>query len=129
MKSMNPTQVGLPRIQQQWAQTVHETVNGGIDQGVPTGKDSTGNYSTFNKGNSDGQLIRIGASGTTDNPYAWSTSGVGININHTLGRQPIGAHLVSSNKDLRIWIPSTPTDTTIVIAPSDATSYATVYVF
>jgi hypothetical protein len=130
-KSVDPRDMalGLPRLQQQWAESVHSLINGGIDKGIPQSKDSTGNYNTFLPGNENGVLIRVGASGSTDNKYVWTSSSTPIVINHGLLRQPVGAHLVSSNKSLNIWITSSPTVDSISIAPSDATAYATIYIF
>lgn len=130
MKTQNPVNIlGVPKQLLQWAQTLHLTLNGGITHGTPTSKDSTGNYNKFEKDNMDGVLIRIGASGTVDNENAWTTTGVGIAVNHGLLRQPVGCHLVSSDKALSIWQPVLADINTITLAPSDATAYATVYVF
>jgi hypothetical protein len=131
MKTFDPSVLAatVERLHLQWVQSIHKTVNGNLDMGVPQTKDSTGNYNTFIKGNNSGVLIRIGAHLSTDNTYAWAGVGVGIPINHGLRRQPIGCHLVSSNKDLRIWQPSLATVDTITLAPSDNTSYATIYIF
>jgi hypothetical protein len=129
--TVNPRDMalGLPRLQQQWAESVHSALNGGLDHGIPQNKDSTGNYNTFAQGNLNGVLIRVGASGSTDNKYSWTTSGTGVAINHGLKRQPVGAYLVASNKLLVIWETVTPDQNNITIAPSDATAYATIFIF
>lgn len=131
MQTQNPSDrsLTLTAAQLKWAQTLHQTVNGGIEPGIPQSKDTSGNWSTFEKANTSGVLIRVSPRGTSDNTYSWAAVGAPITINHGLQRQPIGAHLVSSDKDLRIWIPATPTKDTIQIAPSDNTSYATIYIF
>jgi len=131
MKTQDPADrsLALAPPQLKWAQTVHKVINGNIEPGIPQTKDSSGNWNTFQRANTSGVLIRVGANGTTDNKYSWAGVGAAIDINHGLQRQPIGAHLVSSNKDLRIWIPATPTSDIIQIAPSDNTSYATIYIF
>jgi hypothetical protein len=130
-RSVNPVNmaIGLPRQQLQWAQSLDTTLNGDVDMGTATAKDSTGQYSEFNRGNGSGVLIRVGPSGGTDTKYVWTTTGSGIAINHGLGRQPIGAHLVSSSKQLTIWQPQVGDENNINIAPSDATAYATLYIF
>lgn len=131
MNTQNPSDksLELTPAQRKWAQTLHKAINGGLDMGIPQTKDSSGNYNTFLPGNNDGVLIRISPNGSTDNKYAWGATSTGIAINHTLLRQPVGAHLVSSNKDLRIWQTATPTVNTITIAPSDNSAYATIYIF
>ena len=132
MKSVNPQGLiqGLPTAQMQWAKSLHETVNGGISPGQPQGKDSTGQYNQFSGDNMSGTLIRVGASGSGNGPENnWGSTGTGLPINHKLGRQPIGTHLVSSDKALTIWQTTTPNENTITIAPSDATANATIYVF
>src|ERR1700760_346497 len=101
MKTQNPVNiVGLPNQMQQWAQSLHAALNGGIDMGTPNSKDSTGVYNKFVKSNGSGVLIRIGASGTTDNDYAWTTSNTPVVINHGLLRQPIGYHVVDMDKNV-----------------------------
>jgi len=131
-QSLNPVDfaMGMPRALLQWAQSLHKTVNGQIEMGLPIGKDATGNYSQFSPSNTSGTLIRIGASGgASGNSNNWSTSSTGIVINHGLLKQPIGCHLVSSDKQLVIWQTQTPNSQNIYLAPSDATANATVYVF
>jgi len=130
-KTLNPVDfaLGMPAALLRWAQSVHDTVNNKLDFGTPLTQDSTGNFNTFAPGNNNGVLIRIGASGGSGNKYNWTTSTAPVAILHGLGRQPIGAHLVSSDKALTIWLPTTPTTTTLSIAPSDATANATIYVF
>ena len=133
-QSINPVDMamGLPRQQLQWAQSIHQTVNGSLDMGnvLPGGLDTTGTPANFNKGNGSGVLIRIGASGTTNGPkYNWTTSGTGISINHTLQRQPIGFHVVDSDKPLTVHRTVVSDSTQITLAPSDATANATVYIF
>lgn len=136
-KTFNPgtLQQGLPRDQYQWAQSLDETINGQLDLGrVDTGAqgaiDSTGTPAAFTKGNGSGVLIRIGASGSGNGPSNnWTSSSTGIPIQHGLGRQPIGFHLVDSDKPLQIYRTATANAQTITLAPSDATANATVYIF
>jgi len=112
----------------QWVQSAQQTLTGGVDMGTPSSKDSTGQYNKFDKGNGSGNLIRIGATGSTGNDYTWPSAGPLV-INHKLLRQPIGCHIVSSDKDLRVWQPSAPDKDSITLTPSDHTANATVYVF
>ncbi len=136
-KTQNPSDMslGLPASQLRWAQSLHKAVNGGLDMGQPTSKDSSGNYNAFQNPNMNGVLVRISPSGGIDNPNAWSTSNTAIKINHGLvdsngsPRQPVGVHLVNSNKALSIYQPTTPDETYAYVAPSDATSYATLWIF
>jgi hypothetical protein len=130
MRTQNPVNiVGLPNQMQQWAQSLHVALNGGLDLGTATSKDSTGVYNKFQKSNGSGVLIRIGASGTTDNDFAWTASNTGVAINHGLLRQPIGYHVVDMDKNVTVYRTATPDANQITLAPSDATANVTVYVF
>ena len=143
MKSVNPTSMamGLPRQQLQWAQSVHQTLNGGVDLGVPQTKNSSGFYNTFDKGNSDGVLICIGASGGTEQ-YNWVTAGTPVVINHGLvdsqrnPRQPVGFKVVDSRWNGTGPSPTVyqsptvpPTTTTISLLTTNAAAGNTVYIF
>lgn len=136
-KTLNPVDFAreLPTATMRWAQSLHKIVNGGVDMGVPTQKDNTGNYNTFTQGNTSGVLIRIGAHGSSGNAITWGVVATAIPIQHGLvdsknqPRQPVGVHLVNSDKDLRVWMPTAPNTVDIFLAPSDATANATVYVF
>jgi len=118
----------LDMLHRQWVQSAQQTLTGGVDMGTPNSKDATGQYNKFDKGNGSGNLIRIGATGSTDNDYAWPASGPLV-INHKLLRQPIGAHVVSSDNHLTIFQPTAPDKNSITIHPSDNTVNATIYVF
>jgi hypothetical protein len=135
-RSVNPVDMaqGLPRQQLQWAQSVDSVVNGSIDMGtiVPgSGSiDATGTPANFQRGNGSGILIRVGASGSNNGPkYNWTTSGTGVVINHQLQRQPIGFHVVDSDKPLTVHRTVVSDTNQITLAPSDATANATVYIF
>ncbi len=137
MRTLNPADwaIGMPGQVYKWAQNLHLAINGSLDQGVPQSQDSSGNFNTFLNGNSNGVLIRVSPSGGTDNKYAWTTSNTQISINHGLvdtsgkPRQPIGVRLESSDKALQIYQPTAPTTSEVFVAPSDATAYATLYIF
>ena len=136
-KTLNPVDfaLGLPAAQMRWAQSMHQVINGGISFGNPTGKDSTGNYSEFSQDNTNGVLIRVGASGSTGTKYKWTTSNTPIAINHGLvdlagnPRQPIGVHVVNKNKTVDVYMPTTPSTTVAEVAPTDATASVTLYFF
>lgn len=130
-KSVNPNDfaLGMPTQQLKWAQSTHQVLNGQIDQGTPTSKDSTGNWNAFANPNINGVLIRIGASGTADNKYAWTTSNTPIMINHGLQRQPIGVRLENNDKDVRIFQPTVADETNVYVAPTDATANCTLFIF
>ena len=129
-QSVNP--VGPTQLQ--WSQSVHKTLNGGVDMGVPIGKDSNGVYNQFNTGNSTGVLIRIGAAASSE-PYKWTVANVGVSLNHALvdqngtPRQPIGFKIVDKDKAMDVYRVGTPTTTNIILAPTDPTANVTVYVF
>jgi hypothetical protein len=137
MKTLDPSNfaLGLPSGQLKWAQSQHGAVNGQLDLGVPQSKDSSGNFNTFKDGNSNGILIRVSPNGGIDNENSWGAINTAIPINHGLldqnrnPRQPVGVHLVSSDKALSIWQPTTPDTKNVYVAPSDPTAYATLYVF
>ena len=140
MKSLNPQTFAqqVSREQLQWAQSTNKVLNGQVDMGTPTGKDTTsgaginaGVYTQFDRGNSSGTLIRIGANGSsgTGASYTWGAVNTGIQINHGLKRQPIGFHVVDADKDVRVYRTAAPDATQITLAPTDNTASVTVYVF
>ena len=137
MKTLNPNDfaMGFPASLLRWAQSIYNSINGQIDFGVPNGKDSSGNYNFWDNPNCSGVLVRVSPFGNTDNKYIWVATNTAIPINHGLvdqnrkPRQPIGVILVNSNKDLRIYQPTTPDTTNVYVAPTDNTSYATLYIF
>jgi hypothetical protein len=127
-KDPNAFAHALSEQHRQCLQSVHQVLTGNIDMGTPTSKDSTGQYNEFQKGNGSGILIRVGAHGSTGNNYTWPASGHLV-INHGLLRQPIGCHLVSSDKQFAHWQPTAPDENSITLAPSDPTANVTLYVF
>lgn len=134
----NPTSFvsQLTSQHRQWVQGVHKALAGGINLGVGVGTNplsggiNDGVYTKFEKGNSSGTLVRISAAGVsgTGASYEWPSSG-SLVINHTLGRQPVGFHLVDSDKDVRIFRTSPPTSTTLNLQPTDRTASVTLYIF
>ena len=131
-RSTNPVDaaIGLPRQQLQLAQSVNKVLNGNIDFGSTISLDSTGTPASFNSGNMKSVLIRVGASGSNNGPvYNWSTSGTGVVINHGLFKQPIGFHVVDSDKPLTVHRTVVADATQITLAPSDATANATIHIF
>lgn len=132
-RTQNPVDMamGLPRMQKQWAQSLDSVINGDIDMGTvqSNGLDATGTPALFNKGNGSGNLIRIGASGSSNGNYQWTTTGTGVVIQHGLGRQPIGFHLSDADGQLQVWRTVVADNKQITLAPSDATKNATVYIF
>jgi len=131
-RSVNPNDMlqGLPSQQMRWAQSLDKVTNGNIDMGSTNGLDSTGTPASFNQGNMKGVLVRIGASGSGNGPkYNWSTSGTGVVIFHGLMKQPIGFHVVDSDKALTVHRTVVADENQITLAPSDATANCTVWIF
>jgi len=134
-KNPNDWALGMPRQQQEWAQSVHKTLNGLVDQGTPVSKDATGNFAEFTTGNTSGVLIRVGASGAPNYKYNWTTSHTPITINHGLldsngqPRQPIGVHIVNKDKAVDVYMATAPDDKTAQVSPTDATATVTLYFF
>lgn len=110
-----------------WAQSVHKTLAGGVDMGIPTGTDSTGVFNTFDQGNSSGVLLRVGSS-TSAEPISWPTTG-SLVISHNLGRQPIGFKIVDKDKPVDVSRTAPPTTSTISLTPTDRTANVTLYIF
>ena len=131
MQIINPsgTSLGFTQEQLQWAQSVYKMANAGVDMGVVTGKNTVGVYNEFQQGNGTGILLRIGASGTTEQSYKWTTSNSAITINHGLNRQPIGFFIVDKDKAVDVYRTAVPTDINIKLAPTDATVNVTIYIF
>jgi hypothetical protein len=131
MKSVSPVDwaLGMPRQLQQWALGIHKVLNSGVNFANPTSKNLAGVYNEFDRDTTDGVMIRIGASGTTEQKYTWTISGTGIVINHGLLRQPMGFKIVDKDKTVDVWRTITPDANQITLAPSDATANVTVYIF
>lgn len=127
----------LPMVHRQWVQSVQGVLQSNVDMGTPAGSApstagvNAGVYTQFKRGNGSGVLIRIAANGVTDTgaPYSWGASAAGIEINHGLGRQPIGFHVVDQDKAVQIYRTAPPTDQSITLAPSDNSASVTVYIF
>src|SRR5215831_18767751 len=116
MKTYNPS-VLSNRVDNEtriWMQSVHKTLNSGVDMGVPAlngsqSKDGTVNagvYTQFDRGNSSGVLIRVAASGLTGTgaSYNWPTSiAQSVVITHGLGRQPIGFYVVDKDGPIDVY--------------------------
>lgn len=119
-----------------WAQSVHKILTGSVDMGIPNTQTpasfgiNAGVYNTFGKGNGSGILVRITAHGVsgTGAPYSWPGAG-GVTISHGLGRQPVGFHVVDSDKDVRVFRTAAPNAKNITLAPTDNTASVTVYIF
>jgi hypothetical protein len=109
---------------------IAKTLNGNLTYGTPTGvKDSTGVYSEFDTDNVNNAIFRIGANGTHNGQYQWSSGGV-VTIAHGLQRQPIGYKLL--DKDIACDVYRTggaPTKTTIQLTCSVSNANVTVEIF
>lgn len=130
MKVLNPQhmQAEITPEHLRWAQSVHKSLTGGVDMGIPTGTNSAGVYNTFDKGNSSGVLIRVGAASSSE-AIKWTASNTAIAINHGLGRQPIGFKIVDKDKSMDVFRTAPPDNNVISLAPTDATANVTVYIF
>jgi len=131
MRVLNPQhmQADIESEHLRWLQSVTKTLNGSVDMGAPTSKNAAGVYNEFEQGNSSGVLIRIGAHGTTEQKYTWGASNVGIPVNHTLRRQPIGFKIVDKDKSVDVYRTAVPDTNIITVAPTDNTANVTLYIF
>jgi hypothetical protein len=137
-RTFNPTSflTEVPEKVRTWVQSVHKQINGTIEHGTPVKKVpngfgiNTGVYTTFNKANMSGVLIRIAAHGVTGTgaPYNWPAAG-GLVINHGLLKQPIGFHVMDVDKDVRIFRTAAPDINQITLQPTDITASVTLYIF
>jgi hypothetical protein len=137
-KTYNPSsfQASLPEQQKIWVQSVHKNINGNLDLGTPTGQQAhdasvnAGVFTKFDKGNGSGILVRVAANGlaNTGAAYNWPSSG-SLTINHGLGRQPIGFHVVDNDKTVNVFRTAAPTATHITVQPTDPTASVTLYIF
>lgn len=126
----------VPEKVRTWSQSVHKQLNGSIEHGTPAKKVpsgfgiNSGVYTTFNRANMSGVLIRVAANGVsgTGAPYNWPASG-GLVINHGLLKQPIGYHIVDTDKDVRVFRTTSPDDNQITLQPTDNTASVTLYIF
>lgn len=138
-QSLNPQHMvpDLPSNEMRVALSVHKTINGGIDQAIPTATEpssagiNTGVYSKFEQGNMKNQFVRVAAHGVavTNAPYTWGATGAGVVINHTLGRLPIGFKIADKDKTVDVYRTAAPTETTITVAPTDNTASVTLEIF
>jgi hypothetical protein len=138
MKTYNPSIMAdkLTHHMRVWVQSVHETLNNGVDMGTPKsshpldGSVNAGVYNVFDKGNSSGVLIRVAASGSTGTgaPYSWPASG-SLKIAHGLLRQPIGFKIVDKDKTVDVFRTAPPDKDFITLAPTDKTASVTLYIF
>lgn len=128
MKPLNPI-LSLSGHPLKWAQSVHKALTGGIALASPTGKNAVGVYNEFSQDNGDGVMIRVGAHGTSEQQYTWGSTNTGIVINHGLLRQPIGYHVVDTDKALQVYRTAVPDTNQITLAPSDNSVNATIYIF
>lgn len=120
-----------------WVQSVHKALNAGIDMGVPIGKNTSGTgtnagvYTQFEQGNGVGVLIRV--QGASDNEsgvdYRWKPGSATTTIQHKLGRQPIGFHVVDSDADVRVYRTAPPDADTITLNCTDHNASVTLYIF
>jgi hypothetical protein len=110
--------------------SVAETLNGALSYGQPTGdKDSTGVFSKFTLDNVNNIIIRIGANGSTNGQYQWSSGGVAI-INHGLQRQPIGFRVLDKDATCDVYrTGGAPTVNIIQLTCTDAAANVTVEIF
>jgi hypothetical protein len=131
MQVINPSSASIEftQTQLQWAQSVYKALTAGIDMGVVKGKNAAGVYNQFQQGNGSGILIRVGAAGTGEQKYVWTASNTAVVITHGLNRQPIGFFVVDKDKAVDVYRTAPPTDTTISLAPTDATVNTTIYIF
>ena len=111
-----------------WAQSIYNTLAGGIQITNPTGKDASGVYNKFQSANTSGTFVRIGSSSSSE-PVKWTGNGVGVVIKHGLGYQPVGFQVVDQDKTVNVWRTVPPDAVQITLAPSDATANVTVHIF
>jgi len=108
-------------------QSFYKTLKGGVDMGVAVGKNAAGVYNSFEQGNSNGVLVRIGANSSSEQ-YKWS-GGSTVTVTHGLGRQPIGFKIVDQDANATIWRTAVPTTTTLALQSSSNAVNVTVYIF
>jgi hypothetical protein len=120
------TQSGLIRLMG----SVYSALSGGLTYGSPTGVlDSTGCLSEFTTDNVNNTIVRIGANGSTNGQYQWSSGGVAV-INHGLQRQPIGFKILDKDGACDIYrTGGAPTNNLIQLTCSVPSVNATVEIF
>ena len=111
-----------------FAQSVYQSLNGGIVLAAGKGTDATGVYNTFDMANGSGKMVRIGAAASTE-PLKWNSGTSQATIIHQLGTKPTGFLVTDLDGNAVIWRVGTPTTTQITLQISANTVNATVYVF
>ena len=138
-KTYNPSSMlgELSAKMQIWVQSLHKQVNGNLSFSDPVAQApssagvNAGVYTQFAKSNGSGILIRVAANGVsgTGASYNWPASGA-LTIQHGLGRQPIGFHVVDvDTAAFTCYRSAAPTPQTIEITPSTNTASVTLHVF
>ena len=119
-----------------WIQSTFKVLSGNISLGEPALQDATaginkGVFTTFEKGNGSGVLIRVAANGVSGSgaAYNWTGVNVGIPINHGLQRQPVGFFICDKDKTVDVYRTAPPDATQITLAPTDNSASVTLYIF
>lgn len=132
MRPVNPSMeaVKTPAGNLRVLKSVAETLNGALSYGQPTGdKDSTGVFSKFTPDNVNNVIIRIGANGSTNGQYQWSSGGI-AKINHGLQRQPVGFKVLDKDATCDVYrTGGAPTVNIIQLTCTDPAANVTVEIF
>lgn len=133
MRPINPNirNVVNPQSSLRQSQSVYKSLSGGIELAIPTGQNSAGVYNKFDKANHAGVMIRIGASGTSEQTYKWPGADAPLQINHGLLKQPLGFYVTDIDGAANIYrYKSAPLNAnTISLATTDPSVNVTVFIF
>lgn len=109
-------------------QSIYKAMNGALAEAQPIGQDSAGVYNKFQQDNSNGVMIRIGATDSNE-AIKWNQGSAFTAVNHGLQRQPIGFKVYDKDKPCDVFRTNTPTSDIINLTCTDPTANTTIYIF
>jgi hypothetical protein len=128
---INPTRTKFNNFNEvlRWAQSIYQSISGGITLALGKGSDINGVYNTFDKTNGDGIMVRVGAAASAE-AIKWDagTGQASIAVN-TLGRKPTGWIICDIDRPASIYRNAPPTTSSLILKTSDTTCSITVWIF
>jgi hypothetical protein len=111
-----------------WAQSIFKVLTNNTTLAEGNLIDSTGVYTTFNVDNGNGIMFRVGAS-SSSLPNKWDAGTSQVDLNHALGRIPIGFIVCDLDANAIIWRATASTTGNMLLQTNNNACNATVYIF
>jgi hypothetical protein len=112
--------------------SIYKVLTGNISFGSPTAFDNAGTGITYNTDNTDGVLIRVGASSNPNVlPNSWGANNTPVTITHNLNRRPVGYLVMCKDKTCDVYSgnPFVADLNTISLAITDGSADTLLYIF